>query len=377
MLRAFFQRSRPWPIGLDVGTDSVKMLQLQPAVGGGLSVLAAGLRRLGEDAAKDSVARRRERLAAVKELMRTCKFRGNEVVSALPCSQMVIKSIRLPSMPEEELAEAVRFEAPERLGFEPNADQLAHLPAGEIRTGGETAVEVILLGVTDEVVEEHLSLLREMHLSPVNIDAEPVALFRAFRRSDAILNGTNDPQQARVLVDIGCHATTVVVARGAEIVFIKSIGLGGLHQAEAVAAHLGLSYAEANELRLRSLQTGDDSVARNILDAIRTVVEELAKEVALCLRYCTVTFRGLRPSKVVLSGGEAFDRPLVQLLSEHLGVECATGRPLEGIDLSQAQLGEEDSSFSKWATCAGLAIRSAESEKNKGMAGHAGHRLSA
>ena len=376
MLKGFLQSNRPWPIGLDIGTDSVKMLQLQPA-GGGLSVLAAGLRRLGEDAAKDSLARRRQAVAAVKELVRTCGFRGKEVVSALSCSQMVIKGIRLPNMPAEELADAVRFEATERLGFEPNADQLAYLPAGEVRTGGETALEVILLGVTDEAIEEHLTLLHEMHLSPVHIDAEPVALFRAFRRFDTILNGTNDSQQANVLVDIGCHATTVVVARESEIVFIKSIALGGLHLAEAVAGHLGLSYAEANELRLRYRGASDDSVARNILDAIRAVVEELAKEIALCLRYCTVTFRGLRPSRGVLSGGEAFDRPLVQLLNEHLGVECTTGQPLEGIDLSQARLGEEDRSFSEWAACAGLAIRCAESEKSKGTAGHAAHRLSA
>jgi len=376
MLRALLQRNRPWPIGLDIDTDSVRMLQLAPGVGG-LRAVAGGMRRLGEDALKDPQARRRETTAAVKDLMRTGGFRGRDVVTALSCSQMVIKSIRLPSMPPEELAEAVRFEAPERLGFEPNPDQLAYLPAGEIRSGGETAMEVILLGVTSEAMEEHISLLSEMHLSPVHIDAEPVALFRSFRRSHAMLDETADPQKATVLVDIGWCATTVVVSRGSEIVFIKSISLGGRHQTEAVASHLGLSYAEATELRLRSQQTRDDSVTQSILDAIRVVVEELTKEISLCLRYCTVTFRGLRPWKIVLTGGEAFDKPLVQLLNEHLGIECVSGRPLDGIDLTEARFGEQDGPFSEWATCAGLAIRDAESKKSEDVAGHAGHRLSA
>jgi len=71
-----------------------------------------------------------------------------------------------------------------------------------------------------------------------------------------------------------------------------------------------------------------------------------------------VTFRGLRIDQLTLTGGEAYDRAVFDLLKERLGVECAVGQPLKGIDVSAVSLGtDRRRELCEWAICTGLALR--------------------
>jgi len=169
-----------------------------------------------------------------------------------------------------------------------------------------------------------------------------------------------------VIVDIGLASTKVVVARGQTILLVKTIDLAGQKLNEQVAKELNLPYAEAAHLRARGFEkpAGETDggathpVEWSVYDAIRGHVASLAHEVSLCLRYCAVTFRGLRPSQITLTGGEAYDPALARLMGEHLDCPCVIGEPLRGIDLGEADLGSDRRSvLTEWSVAAGLALR--------------------
>ena len=115
-----------------------------------------------------------------------------------------------------------------------------------------------------------------------------------------------------------------------------------------------------------------------VIDAVRGKVEELGREVALCLRYCSVTFRGLRPKRVMMTGGQAYDPAVMKLLGEQLAIECHIAQPLKGIDTSAADLGSDRRGMlAEWNLCAGLAFRSEEYERTARRTNHGRNRLSA
>jgi type IV pilus assembly protein PilM len=349
---------RTTPIGLGIGHDSVKLLQLTP-VGSVLTATASARWQFPESAADDPAVRRRLAVQAVRELLVEGCFKGRRVVSCLASDQVVIKQVRLPHMTESERHRALLLEANERFGFKVEADRLHHLLAGEIRIGAEIRDEVILLGVSQEVVDDHLAMLDEMNLYPVSIDVEPACMFRSIER---FLRRSEDVSSVTVLVDIGASATRVVIARGQEICFIKSIPLGGWSLNKAVADRLNLSGDEAAQLRLRAMRQVEgepsEQIAKALHDAIRSVAEELAREISLCLRYYAVTFRGAKPASVTLVGGEVYDPSLQQLLSESLNLPCQSGEPFRGIDLSLVDLGaDRRGRLSEWAVAVGLALR--------------------
>ena len=359
-----FLTKKSRPIAMDIGTDSIKLLQMQ-RMGNVVSVRACARWRFPQDALSDPPQRRRLAVQAVRDMLKNGSFRGRRVVTALPSSSLNIKNVRLPRMSDEELREAVTFEAKERFGFEVTADKLSYLNAGEVRQGAETRDEIIMLAAPPDALDEHLDMLDEMGLNPQHIDAEPIALFRSFER---FLRRREDEPAVSVLVEVGRGGTRVVVARGRQIVFVKSIDIGGQSFTQALAKHLNLSYRDAAELRIRTMpqdgapEPGQSAAALNLTvrDAMRPQVEDLAREVGLCLRYCSVTFRGLRPNCVTLTGGEAYDPALQSLLSEQLNAKCVLGQPLRGIDVANLDVADRRGTLSEWAVCAGLAIRDME-----------------
>jgi len=370
-------RNRHWPIALDIGTDSIKMLQMRQ-VGEAVAVTACGRWPFPPLAGDDPAERRKLTIQGVRELLREGGFRGRRVVSALPCRQLKIKNVRLQSMPADELDEAVRYEAEERFGQPFAADQLHYLRAGQIRQGVDSYQELIILAAPGDVIESHLSMLAELPLRPQLIDAEPLAVFRPFER---LLRRQADEDAISVVVDLGHTMTKVVVARGRQVVLIKSIPIGGRNFTDAVARQLNLPHDEAADLRTQIMrdradrrretdeqgqpEDGPDSVGWTILDAVRGEVEELAREIALCLRYCSVTFRGVRPRRVIMTGGQAYDPAMAHLLGEQLGVDCRIGHPLKGIDTSGVDFGSDRRGvLAEWSVCAGLAFRCAEFERS-------------
>ena len=371
---SFLSPGKRWPIGLDIGADSIKMLQMCRS-GGRVKVRAAERWHFSPPGDQGPDQRKELAVAAINDMLKKGRFRGRRVVSSLRCEELHIKNIRLPHLPADELKRAVQWEAKERFGFDVAADQLNCINAGQVRQGSETRDEIIMLAATPEVIDSHLDLLRKVSLTPEAIDAEPVALFRGFER---YLRRRVDEEAVTVIVDIGHSATRVIVAQGRRIVLIKSIDIGGHRFTDAVAGQLNLSYPEARDLRLRKMNEYEDlagvesagqadqperqrsSLEWSIHDAIRSEVESLAREIALCLRYCSVTFRGLRARQITLTGGETYDRALVDLLTTQLGASAAVGEPLRGVDISAVDLGaNRRATATEWAVCAGLAFRGA------------------
>ena len=366
-----FGLNRHLPIALDLGSRSIRMMQLR-RIGDSIHVMACDSWQYPSSVGTDPAQRRNAAIEVVRQMLHSGDFKGRQVITALSCSQLDIKNVRLPKMPSAQLDCAVRAEAEERYDFPITADQLNYLDAGEARDGNEFRREIIMLAVPQDVIDEHVSMISAMGLAPEHIDAGPVALFRVFER---FLRRQSDEGAVSVAVDIGQSGTRVVVARGRDIAFIKAIDIGGQQLTESVARHANLDFEEASELRRRARhdhvqvepEPGDEqsaersSVDWTIRDALRSEVEALTREVALCMRYCSVTFRGLRPSKVHLTGGEACDPTLVEMFQEQLGMECLVSSPLRGIDVSSVDLGVHRGGVpADWASCVGLAIRTVD-----------------
>ncbi len=371
-------RTKYGQIGLDVGADSIRMLQFA-TVRERPFVVAATARHLPEDAIgsdarlpvgggqagsqhKVPLSGKRRQLVVenAREMLESGVFHGRNVVSCVRTDEIGVKNARLPHMPDNELASAVVWECQERFGFEVASDRVHYIRAGEVRQGVETRDEVILMAVPEDTIRRHLEMLSEMHLNPAHIDAEPTALFRTYQR---FLRRSDDESVVTVIVDIGLSATKVIVARGMTILLIKTIDIAGRKFNESVAEELNMSYSEAASLRRRIFESGvasevEEKLEWSVFDAIREQIETLAREISLCLRYCSVTFRGFRPTTITLTGGEAYDQHLVKSLNEYLDCECVIGQPLWGIDLGGVVMGSDRrGELTEWSVAAGLALR--------------------
>ncbi len=358
---------KPLPIGLDIGTTTVRLLQVC-GHGRDLSVLDATKFVIPQEVKADAKRRREVIVEAIRRMVREHHFRGREAVVALASEQLAIRNIRLPKMADEELATAVNWEAQNKFPFDTATAVIQHLRAGEVRQGEQALDEVILLAAPRAEVDAQVQLACEAGLDLVSLDAEPCAIFRGYER---FLRRREDDAAVTVLADIGAH-TTVVIGRGRDIVFIKTIPIGGALFNRAVAECLEVAPAEAEALRRRlgrrargtsadkdaTESEETDRVCRAVADAIRPHLEDLANEITLCLRYYSVTFRGPKPESIGFTGGESHNQDIPALLADRLGIEGQAIDPLRGVRTDHlGPILDRRGSLCEWTTAFGLSLK--------------------
>jgi type IV pilus assembly protein PilM len=363
-----FNRSNMQPIGLDIGHDSVKLLQLEVlgenTSNRSLSVLAAAKHCIPDEARKNPAHRVELTGGVIQRLLAQQPFVGREVVATLPRELVHVKNLRLPPIPADELAAAVQFEAKNIFPFDVDDARVEFLPAGEVRQGSEARQEVIVLAAKNSDIEQYLQQLDKCGVVVKALDSEITGLFRAFER---FLRRREDEQDVQMLIDIGARRTQVVIGKGRDISFYKPVEIGGLHLLDAISRKLAITVDEARALRHRLLdaeETGEgaghgrkDPVRQAVFDATRSVAEELARELAMCQRYFTVTFRGHRPTRARLLGGEATDPQLQSIIQSSLNIAVEAGRPLFSVDTARMRSVDRRGTMSHWALAMGLSLR--------------------
>lgn len=353
-------RAQVQPIGVDLGGDSIKMLQLE-IVGESLSVVAAARQAMPFDVREASLE---DRLAVaagiVRNMLRQNPFNGRNVVLALPREMVHIKNFRLPPTAAVDLPAAVMSEARTAFDFDIDGAQVRHLPAGDVRQGSESRHETIVFAARNEEVDRFVEQFHGSGAVIQSLDVEPCAVYRSIER---FIRRREDEHDVHVMVDIGWNRSLVVIGRGRDIALVKPIDIGGKQLNAMVARNLGLNQDEAVNLRRRLSEAAvvenapRDPVRQAVYDATRSIVEELGREIALCLRYYSVTFRGSRPTRMRLVGGEACDPNVLLMLNAALPMPVDAGRPLYSINTSKMKPADRRGTLSEWTVALGLALK--------------------
>ncbi len=330
--------------------------------------LAAASRQLDRDISLDSGDDYHHAIShTIREMLSSGKFQGRLAVSCLPAASLQYKNIRLPKMPHDELTSAVGWEASERLKLSSDAMNIQFFDAGEVHQGQETRQEVILLAAPKRFIEEHIQSLQACELELSAIDVVPAALARCITLSPAKDDQGELDDSVRVVIDVGFSGTKVLITRGQRICFFKMIEIGGLHMDQALASKLELPIAAAAEARKgwMSGDTGADTDAR-IAAALGPVVDDLSREINLCLRYYSVTFRGRRPEEALIVGGESGNAWLWAKLCDDAGLKPSADDPLASLDLTPVhdQVGGPDQ-WAAWTVAVGLSLRQVNSPRRK------------
>ena len=325
------RRQRILPIGLDIGHHAIKMVQLAIR-DDGVRVVAAGRETVDLGDVCDEDSWRQQVAPAIRRLLAAGDFKGRDVVSALPASKLRITSLRLAETEADDVDKALRKEAAHRFALDPRTDTVHYVSAGSVRQGDEVKNEYILFASDDETIRRHIAQLEGVGLRLVGIDAAPCALFRNFER---VMRRQEDKERTIMLLDVGHRYTTVVLGRTGEMCFVKQMAFGAARFDEGVAEKLSVSVDDARVLRRRmpSDEAVDPTTRRLVTDALHGTAEQLAAEIALCLRYYTVTFRGKRVERAIAAGGGVNEPILLNVLRHHLAIEADVAEPLRGFDL--------------------------------------------
>jgi type IV pilus assembly protein PilM len=188
------------------------------------------------------------------------------------------------------------------------------------------------------------------------IDLAACAMYRGAQRA---VSPNQASAEVTALLGIGHGGSQFIITRNDQLVFYKHIDVGGRAINEAVAQKLGITPVEAGQMRTRLAAQSSASeesapLGQALQDAMRPILEDLSRELDMCMRYFVVTFRGSRPDLISLTGRQATCPWLLAGLAASLGLRVEAAQPLRGVsDLGDAARPDRSS---EWAIASGLSL---------------------
>ena len=342
MLKLPFKSKKTESFGLDIGSSAIKVVQLREA-GDGYALSALGVAPLPPDTIADGAVKDPSAvIAAIKRAVALAGISAKDAVIGICGRELIIKKIEIPEVPEKELAGAIQLEAEHHIPFAADEVFLDHHVVG--RRGN--VMDVLLVAVKKAKVTEYAGVVHEAGFAPSVVDVDGFAVENQFEVNGGVAN-----DEAVALIDIGAAVMKTNVTRGGASIFARDIPFGGNRYTEAIASALSLSFAQAENVKVRG---GAD--ATSAASAIEGVSRELSMEVQRTFDYFASTAESDRIGKIVLSGGCAELPGLTDYLASTWGIPVEAARPFQKIDTG-AYAREVAAAGASLAVAVGLALR--------------------
>jgi type IV pilus assembly protein PilM len=275
-------------VGLDIGTSAIKAVELTQR-GKEYEVTAFGQVEIPPDSPASLAS-------SIKELLDEGGFRTRRVVTSVAGKLVVVRFLSMVRMSDEELHNAIGFEAEKYVDFPPAETVLdcQRMELDEDQRGNN--MTVLMVAARRSLIEGHLETLNEVGVLPEIIDADAFALSNAFSLC-AKIGEELDKEAALAFVDVGHSKTTINITKAGVSQFTREIAVGGRDLTECISRRLGVSFDEAEDLK-REPGEGNEAVKEAVIPS----VDELGNEVQLSLDYFESQFE-TQVARVFLSGG--------------------------------------------------------------------------
>ena len=338
-------------VGLDIGSSSVKAIELKP-VGKGYRVSALGVESVPPDSIVDGAIIDGGAVAdAVRRLFASKKFKAKDVVASLSGNSVIVKKITLPTMTEAELSESIYWEAEQYIPFDIQDVNLDYeiLDKG---AGQEGSMEVLLVAAKKEKIADYTNVIAQAGRTPVVVDVDVFALQNAFEANYGF-----EANAVVAILNAGASAININILSGSQSVFTRDVSMGGNAFTEAVQKELNLPYESAEQLKKG--QDVDGATYEDARAVLRAMTDNVLLEVEKTFDFFKATASSDRIDRIMLSGGASRVEGFAESLRERFGTEVEPFDPFRQVacDASKVGVDNVDDVAAVAAVAMGLALR--------------------
>jgi type IV pilus assembly protein PilM len=335
-------------LGIDIGQKTIKLVQLKGSVGryqvSGWGIL---------DKERPNIEKERWPSDLFEDLKLTLQVNGIKSGKAsvcIPDSLINISYRKIPSMPEEELVNALKWETGKDWNLALDEMSIDFIPMGEITEGVNTMHAYLVAVARKSLLEDLCSRLTAIGIKVKSIEFSTMAQI-------SCLLGSMDTSGIIALVDLGDQQTNLVVLKDGSVRFFRTINTGGKHITDMISQATGLSWWEADKLKemgSRGIPGGDEVVSRALSGALEGIIDEV---------FQTFHFYGAERreggvDRVVITGGGGLMPGVGDSFQEILGVPSDVLDPFT-VFIPSANIRERDkliSRGSRMVTALGLTL---------------------
>ncbi len=324
-------------IGLDIGSSSVKIIQLKEGKHGYMLVNFGMIGLPPETIVDNAIMNSAAVVEVIKELLNSTKIKEKNVVMGLSGHSVIIKKITLPTMSQEQLEEAIHWEAEQYIPFDIND---VNMDVTILNPNSTVAgqMDVLLVAAKKEMVQDYISIAAEAGLTPVVIDVDVFALQNMFE-----VNYEMNPGETIVLCNIGASNTNLNIINNGISLFTRDLTVGGNMITEEIMKGLNISFEEAEALKVGGQSTldGDSVIPQEVDKIIQSVSDMIANEIQRSIDFYTATTADSSIGRIYLCGGGAKIASIMRILEARLNIPVELINPFRNIEIDEKRFDTE------------------------------------
>lgn len=358
-------------VGIDIGSSAIKIVQLKKEKG------KAVLENYGELALGPSAGLEIGRatnlpiekvLSALKDLLEETKINATSGAISVPLSASLLSVIEMPPLDKKKLDAMIPIEARKYipvpisevvLDWWVMPERNSELEESNQETVSEDAnpkkmIEVLIAAIHNEAIAKFNSIKTGMGLSSALLEIEIFSSIRSVIGHDLA---------PIMILDMGAGATKLaMIEYGVVRTSPHIINMGSQDITLALSKSLGITVAEAEQLKRETGLSKKDVNGKNVSDIISLTLDNIFGEAKRVLLNYQKRYNKT-VSKVILTGGGVLLKGLPAVATRNFEAEVMLGDPFSKID-TPAFLGNTlRENGPEFAVAIGLALKAMRGEK--------------
>ena len=311
-------------IGLDIGSSSVKLVELKEGKNGyklqNLAISPLPPEAIVDGALMDSATI----IDTIRDVIATSKTKLKDAVTSVSGHSVIVKKISLPLMTEAELEEQIQWEAERYIPFDINDVNIDFQILGPTPENPE-AMDVVLVAAKKDIINDYVSVIMESGLNPVIIDLDSFAL-----ENMLAINYETGEEMTVAVANVGATVTNIDIIKNNTSAFTRDIFKGGSQITEEIQRQMHADHEEAEKIKVGTkIDVTSQPIVQNVLKAAS---ESLAAEIGNSLDFFQSTATYEKIGKLYLSGGGSKIKDFDSILQQQVGIPVEVVNPFKKID---------------------------------------------
>lgn len=333
---SFFSSKSGSLLGVDIGSTSIKLVQLSRSRAG-YKLVAFAMVPLPRDAIVENTVIDSAAISeALAEALKRARPSTRRAALAVSGNAVIIKTIKMPLMSEFELEAQIQYEADQYVPYDIDEVFLDFHIQG-VSVDDPEQMDVVLVACKREVVEDYQQVLSEDGLHVKCIDCDVFALENAAEITGEHTAATGDiytlpgeDAEVNALINIGANMININVLIDGRSAFVRDQFYGGQNLTEEIQKEHNISYQAAEQLKIENFE----DIYPNALERFYV---DLTSELIRSLDFYGDKGSEFPVRKLYLSGGCALLPNIAMELEQRLGIDTLVLNPFENISIPSDQ----------------------------------------
>ena len=309
-------------LGLDIGSSSIKLAELSMTADGAMIDNFAFIQSPQSALNNGEITDPLLVAESIKSIYKKKNFNRKNTCIGLSGTAVIVKKISMPQAETKNLMEQVRYEAAQYLPFDISQVTLDFHKLS-FNSGQPENMDLLIVAAQNEFILNYMQSVQQAGLKCSILDVNSLALANIFEMN---YGRTTEPV---ALFNFGSSLTNFLVLYQGEVIFSRDIPVGGFHFTNEISKNMGVTFDEAESLKISQSQSED--VPENTRTFMNIALEFVTEEIRNSIDFYSSSANGLTIARAYHTGGASQTAGLIDHLTEALKISFEPLNPYQKI----------------------------------------------